>query len=120
MPDCGCATDGCGPPNIIRRNRSNLRLKLKADGVAVADLDTALAIDFVALDHKRHTEAIHKTLPDLLIDTPETGTITVVLTSLDTDIPEGKYDISVRVTWGVTSSLEWNFVQPLVILRAVI
>lgn len=109
-------------PQIVRGNRATLLLELKADDQPFANLGTALSARFVVIDRDGVTILIDKTAigTELLMDTPEMGTVSVPLSSDDTDIEEGRYDIAFQGNWGLGDTLEWNFPVPLVIEKGVI
>lgn len=108
-------------PNVVRGNRATLILELKADGQPFADLATAIAARFAAIDLDGSV-VIDKTAigTELLMDTPTQGHVSVPLSSTDTDIEEGRYDIAFQGDWGPGDQLEWNFPVPLVIMKGVI
>lgn len=108
-------------PTITRGNKAILRMCLKADGVPIDVLGSAVSGRFVAIDKNGGGEVIiDKALADMQIDTPVLGTVSIDLTSDDTDITEGTYDIAIEFSWGPGDTLEWNFVEPLNIVRGVI
>ena len=108
-------------PSVVRGNRATLLLELKADGQPVADLGSLLSARFVVIDRVGNV-LIDKTVigTELLLDTPEQGTVSVARSSADTDIEEGLYESAFQGDWGPADQLEWNFPVPLVILRGVI
>lgn len=107
-------------PSIVRGNKAILRLKLSTDGEPVQNLAYALGARFVAIKRRTDTIAVDKQLVDMVVDDPETGTISIPLTSQETDIAEGTYDIAVQVQWGADDLLEWNFVEALNIVKGII
>ena len=112
---CGCSNS----IDIIRGNAVALQISLKADGIPVADLASMTAARFVAIDGDGDL-IIDKSLPDMLIDQPVEGTVTIPLSSVDIDISERRYDIAFQGTWGPADNLEWNFPSVLNILKGII
>lgn len=111
---------GSCSPNIVKGNKAILRISLMTDGVPVTDLASALTARFVAISTRTQAIAIDKNLADMQIDSPAVGTVSIPLTSIDTNIAPDRYDISIRFTWGPGDSLEWNLASPLVILKSIL
>lgn len=105
--------------SIVRGNRADLILTLKADGVPVPNLADAIAARFVAINGEKAV-IIDKALGDMTINDPEVGNVRIPLSSADTDIATGRYDIAFQATWGALDVLEWNFTSALIILEGVI
>lgn len=116
----GCIPCNGGPARIVRRNRANLQIHLMVDGESVANLAAAIAVRFVALNEAGGIALDKDLASGITVDDPDTGYLTVALTSADTDLVPGQYNVAVQVTWGALDSLEWTFSSPLFIMRDVI
>jgi hypothetical protein len=115
-------TLSCGPQtadriNLLQGNSTIIRLKLCADGIPVPNLSSAIGGSFQLLGHRDNVVGIFKNWGSLLIDNPVVGIISVPLTSPETDLLDGEYDISVEVVWGPGNRLEWNFPRTLNVIR---
>jgi hypothetical protein len=107
-------------PSIVRGNMAVLRLRLRADGQVLDNLAFAIGARFVAVKRRTGIVGLDRNLAQMRMDDPETGTISVPLSSVETDIDEGEYDIAIQITWGAGDVLEWNFVEPLHIVKGIV
>ena len=107
-------------PSIVRGNRAILRINLLADNQPVSDLASAIGARFVALRRHDRTIEIDKALTDMSVDDPQTGTVSITLSSTETDIEAGTFDIAIQFTWGAGDVLEWNFPESLSIVKGLI
>lgn len=69
------------------------------------------------MGHRDNVVGIQKVWADLQIDTPSTGMISVPLTSVETSVLLGEYDVAVEVVWGAGNKLEWMFSNTINVLR---
>jgi hypothetical protein len=83
----------------------------------VPNLSSAIGGSFQLLGHRDNVVGIFKNWGSLLIDNPAVGIISVPLTSPETDMLDGEYDIAVEVVWGPGNRLEWDFSRTLNVVR---
>jgi len=115
-----CSSCNVSAINITRKNSVNLILHLQTNGAAITSLGSAIEARFVAVNADGDI-IIDKSLGSgVTLDTPEQGDVTVELTSTDTDVEFGRYDIAFKAVWGPANQLEWNFPIPLVIEEGVV
>ena len=114
-----CATRVHDTVSVLRGNAITLRITLKTDGTPITDMATAIAARFVAVDSSGNF-VIDKALGDMSVDDPETGTVSIPLSSTDTDLTPGRYEIAIQFSWSGSNVLEWNLTQVLVVHKDVI
>jgi hypothetical protein len=69
------------------------------------------------MGHRDNIVGIQKDWGALLINNPSTGMISVPLTSVETSVLLGEYDVAVEVVWGPGNKLEWDFPNTLNVIR---
>jgi hypothetical protein len=94
-----------------------IRLHLCANGQPVQNLGTAIGGTLQIMGHRDNVIGIQKDWGMLQIDSPNVGDISLPLTSLETAVLLGEYDIAVEVMWGPGNKLEWSFPNTLNVIR---
>ncbi len=99
--------------NIKKGNSVTLTIPITdTDGVAITDLASTTDIYFQVKINKSDVDnlaVINKTKADMTINDPITGTLKIILTSTDTDIPVGNYYFALELEYSASNKNEIDF-----------
>lgn len=112
-----CSFDANEKVSILQGNSVILQLYLCAGGQPVTNLAAAISGVFQAMGHRDNAIGVTKNLGAMSIDDPSTGYVKIPLSSTETSLMGGEYDISIEFVWGPGNALEWNFSKTLNIIR---
>ncbi len=97
---------------VKKKNAITLEIPITdQDDVALTTLASTTVISFMLKENSTDADAeavLTKTKTDFAVDSPSTGTLTLVLSRDDMDIPVGFYYIGLEMLWSSSNGQEVN------------
>lgn len=104
--------------NLIKGNATSLEYSIKIDGGIPQDFSSVTKSTFMAKvrSEDENSDAVISIVslqgeanPQITLDDPVTGSVTVRLFSTDTDVPPDKYVYALQLEWTPSNVIEFKF-----------